>query len=283
MTLRQAINQAASLLASQNELRATALRDAELILLHVLDATRTALFTEPDRSLSAEQYAAYTKLVARRITCEPIQYITGKQEFYGLELRVSPAVLIPRPETELLVETALEILPRDRPLLIADVGTGSGAIAIAIAHNLPLARLIALDISVAALSVARENATAHSLLNRIDFVESDLLQDATPDKCLDAVLSNPPYVAESDRESLHPEVRDHEPASALFAGPEGLDIYARLIPQAFRALKPQGLLVLELGYGQRDALANLLKPWDEVRFREDLQGIPRAALARKPA
>ena len=282
MTLREAILEAASRFAKQPDLRIAAVRDAEQLLLHVLGAPRTLLFTEPSRSLTDEEHSAYSKLVARRLTCEPMQYITGKQEFYGLPLRVSPAVLIPRPETELLVETALQLLPKDRPLNLVAVGTGSGAIAIAVAKNLPLAQVTALDVSPAALMVARENASAHGLLGRMHFAESDLLRGVPAAGTFDAVLSNPPYVPAFDRDGLHPEVRDHEPSLALFAGADGMDVYTRLVPQAFYALTPAGLLVLELGYGQREAVAALLTSWEQVEFRNDLQGIPRVLTARTP-
>jgi release factor glutamine methyltransferase len=180
-----------------------------------------------------------------------------------------------------------------------DIGTGSGAIAIALAHHLPNARITAVDISPAALEVAASNAARHHLTTRIRFLESNLLEALSPrretrvphptrsvgwesDETFDAIVSNPPYVPDSDRDTLHPQVRDHEPATALFAGNSGLDIYRRLIPQALAALKPNGLLALEIGHGQRDAIAALLADWREVRFVNDLQQIPRVALARKP-
>ena len=283
VTLREALTSAAAQLSAHEELRANAAKDAEVLLLHTLEAPRTLLFTAPDRILTGAELTAFDALIARRLGYEPIQYITGQQEFYGLMLRVAPAVLIPRPETEVLVEAALVRLPQDKPLRIADVGTGSGAIAVAIAHHLPLAQVTALDLSSAALGIAGENAATHHLGDRIRFVESDLLAAFTTEAPLDAILSNPPYVPIVERESLHPQVRDHEPASALFAGADGLDIYRRLIPQAFAMLKPGGLLALEIGYGQRDAVAELLKGWDSVDFVNDLQRIPRVAFGWKPA
>ncbi len=211
---------------------------------------------------------------------EPIQYITGEQEFYSLALRVTPAVLIPRPETEHLVESVLVELKTLRAPRILDVGTGSGAIAIALAQYLPEAHVTATDISTAALALAQENAARHQLTGRIQFAESDLLT-ALPEQTFDAIVSNPPYVPEADRTALHPEVRDYEPATALFAGEDGLAIYHRLIPQARAALVFNGLLALEIGYGQRDAIGELLAGWNVVRFIDDLQGIPRVALGRK--
>jgi len=279
MNLREALTRAAAALATESDLRANANRDAELLLLHILEAPRTLLITDAGRQLTTLQQSAYQVAIARRLQHEPIQYITGWQEFYGLALHVTPAVLIPRPETELLVEAVLTRLPKNQPLRIADVGTGSGAIAIALATHLPQAEITALDLSPATLAVARENAALHHL--SIRFLESDLLA-AVPHEAFDAIVSNPPYVPTTDRETLHPQVRDYEPAQALFAGPTGLDIYHRLIPQAHAALVPGGLLALELGQGQRDPLAALLSNWRDLTFLDDLQQIPRVAIALKP-
>jgi release factor glutamine methyltransferase len=286
MSLRQTILAAAARIAAHPELQPDATRDAELLLLHTLSLPRTALILDPNRPLTETEQTAYDRLINRRAAGEPIQYITGEQEFYGLALRVTPAVLIPRPETELLVEAVLQRLPSTSPLRIADIGTGSGAISIALAVHRPNAQFTTLDISPAALAIARENAATHQVADRIRFLESDLLSavadpdsDAPP---FDAVVSNPPYVPEADRATLHPQVRDHEPATALFAGPDGLTIYARLIPQAHAALPPGGLLALEFGHGQRDALAALLKNWKDVVFLDDLQRIPRVVLAHRP-
>lgn len=162
-----------------------------------------------------------------------------------------------------------------------DIGTGSGAIAIALAHHLPNTLVTAIDISPAALEVAAANAARHHLTARIRFLESNLLDAIPAGETFDAIVSNPPYVSTSDRDTLHAQVRDYEPATALFAGPSGLDIYCRLIPQARAALKPNGLFALEIGAGQRDAIASLLRDWNAVRFVDDLQQIPRVALARK--
>jgi release factor glutamine methyltransferase len=275
LTLKEAIAASARRLEG-----ADAGRDAQLLLLHTLGLARTVLFTEPDRRLSAGEQAIYDAAVARRAAGEPVQYITGQQEFYGLMLKVSPAVLIPRPETELLVEAVLERLPGDRELKIVDVGTGSGAIAISVAHKLPMARVTSVDLSEAALAVAKENAAAHGVIERVSFCKSDLLEAVAGEK-FDAVVSNPPYVPEVDRESLDRQVREYEPGMALFAGADGLDIYKGLVPQAWAALRPSGLLAMEIGYGQREAIGGLLDGWDEVEFLDDLQGIPRVALARR--
>lgn len=257
----------------------SARHDAELLLMRAANIDRAFLLTHPDASLTPEQLATYNQWIERRAQHEPIQYITGEQEFYGLPLRVTPDVLIPRPETEHLVEAALERLPRNTPVTIADVGTGSGAIAIALAQSLPQASITALDTSPAALAVARHNAERHHLAGRIRFLESDLLA-AVASETFDAIVSNPPYV--SELEVLAPEVLNYEPYAALFAGCSGLDIYQRLIPQARHCLKPQGWLLMEIGHNQRDALAALLTGWNDIDFVSDLQGIPRVAIVRKP-
>ena len=216
--------------------------------------------------------------LARRARHEPVQYIIGEQEFFGLKFRVTPDVLIPRPETEHLVEAALARTDSDASLHIADVGTGSGAIAVPLAHALPRARVTALDISAAALVVAHENAESHGVSDRIRFFKSDLLA-AVAGEQFDMIVSNPPYVAED--EELEPQVGEYEPGSALFAGPEGLDVYRRLIPQAQAALKPGGWLLLEIGHGQQGALERLLSGWGNVSLIADLQGIPRVACAQR--
>jgi release factor glutamine methyltransferase len=283
MTLREAVTRATNQLEASPHLRADAHRDAVLLLLHLLAIPRATLHAEPDRPLTPEQQTAYESLILRRLTNEPIQYITGEQEFYGLALHVNPAVLIPRPETEHLVEALLAEFDRDASLQIVDVGTGSGAIAIALAHHLPNANITAIDISPAALEVAAANAARHQLTGRIRFVESNLLGALRPcDGVFNAIVSNPPYVAIGDRDSLHPQVRDFEPDTALFTGRGGLNIYRRLIPQALTALKPNGLLALEIGQGQRDAVTALMSDWNEVRFVLDLQHIPRVAMGRRP-
>jgi release factor glutamine methyltransferase len=272
MTIREAITAASTQLAHNEALRDNATRDAELLLLHTLSISRATLLAHPERTLAPTEILSYHQAIHRRGNAEPIQYITGTQEFFGLPFHVSPAVLIPRPETELLVESVLERLPPDQPLRIADVGTGSGILAITLALHLPLAELTAIDLSPAALAVSQ----------RIHLLQSDLLA-AAPSAAFDAIVSNPPYIPDSDRATLHPQVRDFEPASALFAGPNGLDIYSRLIPQASDALRPGGLLALEIGFGQASEVRQLLSNWNQIQFLEDLQQIPRVALARKPA
>ena len=278
--VKEALTRAAGQLAAHPDLRPTAVPDATVLLMHALGLDRAGLIAHPERSLTREQLADIQRLVERRLRFEPIQYILGIQEFYGLELKVSPAVLIPRPETEILVEAVLTRLPHDSPVRIVDIGTGSGAIAIALAVGLRQAHVTALDLSPAALEVACENAAMHGVAGRVRFLESDLLAAVAGEPKLDAIVSNPPYIPDSDAPTLHTQVREFEPKMALFAGVEGLDIYARLIPEAARLLKPGGLLAMEIGYGQRVSIEQLLAGWSDVEFVPDLQGIPRVALAR---
>jgi release factor glutamine methyltransferase len=224
----------------------------------------------------------FTALLERRRAGEPIQYITGETEFFGLPLRVTPDVLIPRPETEHVVEKAIAIAAQFPQPRIVDVGAGSGAIAIALAHQLLQAGITATDISAPALAIAKENATRIGVADRIQFAEGDLLAPVAGET-FDFVVSNPPYVAESDRAMLAVEVRDYEPATALFAGEDGLSIYRRLIPAAWTSLAPGGFLVVEIGYGQAESLRSLLSAhgYEKIEFTPDLQGIPRVASAQR--
>jgi release factor glutamine methyltransferase len=255
-------------------------RDAELLLLNLIQRDRAFLISHSHDNLSAEGVVRYYALIERRLSGEPIQYITGETEFYGLPFEVTRDVLIPRPETEHLVEKVLALAANFQHPQIVDVGTGSGAIAVALAYKLPDARITAIDISAAALALARANAELNGVANRISFVEGDLLAPVANEK-FEIVVSNPPYVAESDRASLSVEVRDYEPALALFAG-SGLDIYRRLIPAARSALAPAGFLAMEIGCGQDTAIADLLAAaaFTQIEFTPDLQGIPRVASAR---
>ena len=281
LTALQALTRATDQLSANPELRPTALPDAALLLTHVLGIDRTTLRAHPELPITREQQAAYQAALERRLRFEPVQYILGTQEFYGHALRVTPAVLIPRPETELLVEAVATRLPTHKSLRILDVGTGSGAIAIALAHLLPLASVTAVDLSLEALAIARENAATHKLSNRITFLHSDLLAAVVTDAPFAAIVSNPPYIPDADSPTLHPQVRDHEPSTALFAGPTGLEVYQRLIPRAASLLIPNGLLALEIGHGQREPIADLLRFWDAVEFLPDLQNIPRVAMAHR--
>ena len=256
--------------------------DAEALLLRVAKKNKAWLLTHGEEEFADEAAIRYNELIARRLRGEPIQHITGETEFYGLPFRVTPAVLIPRPETEHLVEKVLQFSaghPRPR---IVDVGTGSGAIAIALAHHLPQAEITAIDLSEPALALARENAALNEVSGRIRFLRGDLLAPIASEQC-DCIVSNPPYVPESDRASLAVEVRDHEPALALFAGSDGLAVYRRLIPAAFATLAPGGFIALEIGAGQSAAVRELLTAagFKQIDFIPDLQNIPRVASARR--
>jgi release factor glutamine methyltransferase len=269
---------------------------AELLLLHVLGRNRSWLYAHPEEVIAEAEAQRFFDLIARRAAGEPTQHLTGKQEFWGLEFEVTPDVLIPRPETEHVIEVALERLAlrelrAGRPqksagesLQIADIGTGCGCIAIALAKELPAANFLATDISPAALAVAQRNASRHAVADRIHFIESNLLDAlrsplATRHSPLsfDLIASNPPYVGRREAPSLPREVRDHEPASALFGGEEGYELYANLITQSAKHLKPGGILVLELGHNSLAAVQPLLDTasWTNVGVTNDLAGIPR--------
>jgi release factor glutamine methyltransferase len=255
--------------------------DAETLLMQVLSRDRAYLYAYPELELTLRELSRYNWLVERRAGGEPLQYVTGHQEFWGLDLLVNPSVLIPRPETEHAVETALELLRgREAPHII-DVGTGSGCIALALASELQKADVEAVDISAEALEVASLNAKRLGF-ERIRFAQSDLLAAVLEQgPAFDLVISNPPYVGEHEADKLQIEVRQHEPHSALFAGEGGLDIYRRLIPQAAAVLKPGGWLIIEIGYSQERAIRKLLTDWKEVSSVADLQGIPRVIVARR--
>jgi release factor glutamine methyltransferase len=261
--------------------------NAELLIRFTLGCDRAYLYAHPERELTPDEVHRYNEALTKRAAGMPAQYITGQQEFWGLDLIVSPAVLIPRPETEHLVEAVLELSRKltpeqvhNKPLQIVDVGTGSGAIALALSKELPGAHVQAIDISHEALEVARANAGRLDLASRIEFQQGDLLVGIPP-ASIDFVVSNPPYVGESEEDSVQLEVRKFEPRNAVFAGPTGLEVIERLLPQANAALVPVGWLLLEISGTIADRVRALLEGWDEVEIRNDLQGIPRVALARK--
>ena len=260
--------------------------NAELLIMFSLDCDRAYLYAHPERDLTPDEMQRYDQALARRATGVPAQYITGHQEFWGMDLIVSPAVLIPRPETEHIVETVLELAKPDgraRPsphdLRIVDVGTGSGAIALALAQELPSAEIRATDISPEALEVARANAARHELTSRIKFHQADLLS-GLPHREFDFVVSNPPYVGESEEDSVQLEVRKFEPRNAVFAGPTGMEVIERLIPQAQTVLRPGGWLVFEISGTIAEAVRHRLAGWTEIRLTNDLQGIARVATAK---
>ena len=260
---------------------------AELLLMHTLGRDRAWLYAHPEHELDAAARERYFSLIAQRASGVPTQYLTGHQEFWGLDFEVTPDVLIPRPETEHVIEVALERLGvpamatpprRNAPLRIADVGTGSGCIAVALAHELPGARIIATDISAAALEVARRNAARHNVSSRIEFTECNLLDTLLHEsrvtnhesRLFDLIASNPPYIGRKEAATLPREVREHEPEAALFAGETGTEIYAPLIAQAAMLLKPGGILVLELGHNSAEYV------------RQNCSVHPNGAMSRLP-
>jgi len=248
---------------------------AEVLLSHAIRCQRTYLYAHGERELKEVEWIHYGRYLHERLSGKPTQYITGRQEFYGREFRVTPAVLIPRPETEHLVETAVGRLGGGARIL--DLGCGSGAIAISVALELRTA-VTACDISREALAVAQRNAAA--LEAPVEFVACDLLTPFAA-ASFDAVLSNPPYIPLGDRAGLQREVRDFEPSLALFGGDSGIEIYARLFCDARRVLRPGGLLMVELGFGSLDAvLAMAATGWQDVRTVDDLAGIPRVLTAQ---
>jgi len=284
---------------------------AELLLLHATQHERTYLYSHPEAELTEEEAGSYQTLLDRRISGVPVQHLTGKQEFWGLTFEVTPDVLIPRPETEHLIEVALDRLAlrelrAGRPnkndgagLLIADIGTGSGCIAVALAKALPQAHFVASDVSANALEVARANAERLSVSGRIQFIESNLFDLIFPSQppdppgsgfrtpqarpLFDLVVSNPPYIGRREAASLPREVRDHEPEVALYGGEEGYEIYADLIAESASCLKSDGLLVLELGHDSLAAVQALLDApdWTNVSVTNDLAGIPRVIAAER--
>jgi release factor glutamine methyltransferase len=265
--------------------------NAELLLMFTLNCDRAYLYAHPERELTDDEQIRYDQALTERARGVPAQYITGHQEFWGMDLIVSPAVLIPRPETEHVIEAVLELagVPRaggrGRPphttrLRIADVGMGSGCIALALAKELPQAEIHASDISAAALEVARANAARHQLESRIQFHQTDLLGGFENDT-FDFIVSNPPYVGESEEDQVQLEVRKFEPRNAVFAGPKGIEVIARLIPQAHTALRRGGWLVMEISGTISEEVSQVLRDWDDVRVRPDLQSIPRVVQARK--
>lgn len=284
---------------------------AELLLMHALGRDRAWIYAHPEHELDATARQHYFSLIARRASGVPTQHLTGHQEFWGLDFEVTPDVLIPRPETEHVIEVALERLRvnseagtsrRKEEFRIADVGTGSGCIAIALARELPAAQIFATDISAAALEVARHNAARHGVASRIDFMECNLMDavqrqsqgsthassalgglTAGQSLDFDLIASNPPYIGRREMATLPREVREHEPAVALFSGEAGTEIYAPLIAQAAKLLKTGGILVLELGHDSAEHVSRLLDSpeWTSVAITDDLAGISRVASAKR--
>jgi len=277
VTVGQAVNAATQRLEEAHI--STARLDAQVILAHVLGVDRSWLFAHYEQILSPEHADRYTELVVRRTAREPVAYLVNRREFYGIDLYVDQRVLIPRPETEMLVDQVLtEATIRDpQHLVVADVGTGSGAISIAVAVNAANTQLYALDVSADALAVAQRNVDAHHLQQRIHLIQSDLLA-LLPERA-DIVVANLPYVTSGDYPTLAPDVRDYEPPHALVAGAQGLDLIARLLPQLPDHCKPGCLVVLEIGYNQGDdvlrLVEQLLPEATQLELQRDYQGHDR--------
>lgn len=252
--------------------------DAELLLAEVLQLDRVGLYVNYDRPLEETELAAYRKLVGRRARREPVAYILGRSEFWSLPLAVRPEVLIPRPDTEVLVEEALQRAAGEGRIL--DVGTGSGAIAIALAHELPEAQVVAIDLSDDALAVAKENARSNSVAERIFFQQGDLRN--LPSGPFELIVSNPPYIPQGDLASLQPDVRDYEPHLALVGGSDGLDCYRILASQSRQCLTAGGWMLLEVGLGQAEAVQELLiqEGLVDVFCRDDYAGVARVVGGR---
>ncbi|MFW5863954.1 MAG: peptide chain release factor N(5)-glutamine methyltransferase [bacterium] len=255
--------------------------DAEVLLGDVLGMSRLNLYLAWDKPLKEEEKAKYREFLKRRAEHEPVAYIIGRREFFSREFAVGPGALTPRPETELLVEAALSMMV-EGDSLVADVGTGSGVIAVTLALESPNLRVIATDISEAALKWARKNAAKHEVQDRLQFLQCPLL--ANVEDALDGIISNPPYVAEADRATLDADVLDHEPETALFAGPDGLDTIRQLIPAAAAKLKPGAFLAMEIGAGQANAVCAMLERdgrYEEIERHRDYSGIERIITARR--
>jgi release factor glutamine methyltransferase len=277
---------------------------AEVLLMHATGRDRAWLFAHPEQVLDENAVERYFAAIERRVAGEPTQYITGIQEFWGLEFEVAPGVLIPRPETEHVMEVALARLgerglkihmdtgaPRET-MYVADVGTGSGCLAVALAYELPHAKVYATDISATALAIAKRNAEKNGVADRVTFLEADLLapflradakEDALPSR-FDVIVSNPPYISREEEENVQREVREHEPHSALFGGTTGLELYAPIVEQATALLRHRGILVLELGHDSDEYVRGLFdgsSGWTNVSVTMDLAGIPRVLAAQR--
>jgi release factor glutamine methyltransferase len=262
---------------------AEARREAGSLLSHVIGKDRTFLISHAEDALGEDELESFAKAITRRATGEPLQYITGTQDFFGRAFRVTPDVLIPRPETELLVEAALEVMTAGS--VICDVGTGSGCIAITLLCERRDARGVAVDVSEAALEVARQNARDHSVEDRVEFLLSDCFSglNQSASQLFDLILSNPPYVSANQLSGLQREVRDHEPLVALSPGDDGLKVIKRLLLDSPQFIRANGYLLMEIGFDQGETVQHLLDPnvWTLKQIRPDLQGIPRIVVLRK--
>ncbi|MBK8302911.1 MAG: peptide chain release factor N(5)-glutamine methyltransferase [Pyrinomonadaceae bacterium] len=284
MTILDLLNQSANRLSEAGV--ADPRREAASLLAFALDKAPAFLIAHPEYELTDDEAARFDGLMARRANREPFQYITEQQEFYGLDFEVTPDVLIPRPETEILVEEAIRELNKLnelntlRELTVCEIGVGSGCITVSILQNVPAATAIATDISEKAIGVAMRNATSHRIADRLTFIEGDLFAGVT--EKFDMIVSNPPYIPDADLTDMQKEVRDFEPHSALFAGADGLDIIRRIVNEAPEHLNRGGLLLIEIGFGQSKVLGDLVDPsiWSKPEFLPDLQSIDRVLKVR---
>jgi release factor glutamine methyltransferase len=258
--------------------------EAQLLLAHALNCRRVELYTRWDEVVSDGPRGQFRELVKRRLDGCPAMYLIGRREFYALEFEVSPAVLIPRPETEVLVTEALKRVKDNPEPRILDIGTGSGCIAVALAFQNKSATITATDISSEALDVARRNASKHTVVERIRFLRGDLFEVVPKDECFDVIVSNPPYVAQPEWEQLPVHIREHEPKLALLAGSDGFAVYDRLIPAAVEYLKPGGQLLLEIGATQDDGVRQRLEASGKYEVGSTIRdhaGLPRVVTARR--
>lgn len=256
--------------------------DANLLAMHVIKRDRTFLLTHGEATLSPDQLDLYRSLIERRGSGEPLQYITGHQEFFKLDFETSPDVLIPRPETELIVEIGMELLKGKARPFIADIGTGSGCIVISLLHELRQTRAVATDVSTAALAVASRNAGHYEVSDRLRLIESDLFSGLESNELFDLIVSNPPYVPTADLEGLQREV-SREPQNALDGGADGLAVIRRLLNEAPVFLRARGYLVFEIGFDQAESVKRIIDSaaWELIDVRRDLQGFPRTVVLRK--
>jgi release factor glutamine methyltransferase len=256
-------------------------RDAALLLAFTLQKDKTFLVAHPEYELSNVEEKRFREFLERRANREPFQYICGKQEFYGLDFAVTKDVLIPRPETELIVENAIEILGESENAKFCEVGVGSGCISIAILHNVETTKAIGLDVSERALKIAKKNAETHKVLERLELKNSNVFEVLTNEK-FDLIVSNPPYISVEDVENLQPEVRDFEPVIALTDNKNGLTIVQKIIDQAPKFLNSNAFLLMEIGFNQSDKVREMFRAetWRSVEILPDLQGIPRTVKAR---
>jgi release factor glutamine methyltransferase len=283
MTIAETLKSAAEILRAASV--PDNLLDAQTLLAEAIGCDRTYLIVNFNQLLTEDALTRYRELIERRAAGEPLQYITGRQEFFGLEFEVTPDVLIPRPETEIIIEETVRLahLSEIEKSVIVDVGTGSGCIAITLARELPSSRAAATDVSTAALKVARRNALRHGLIDRIDLVAANLLDAFAEKPFADFIISNPPYVADRELAALQREVRDWEPRIALTDFGDGLSFYRRLLSQSRPRIKPGGYLICEIGYSQSESVIAMIDHtvWHEHRLIDDLQGIPRTLVLKK--